>query len=41
VSRQFPAPEHVLWIGGGQWAGKTSIARLLIERHGLLAHYSA
>jgi hypothetical protein len=35
VSRQLPAPEHVLWIGGGQWAGKTSIARLLVERYGL------
>jgi cytidylate kinase len=29
------ALEHVLWIGGGQWAGKTSIARLLVERYGL------
>jgi hypothetical protein len=29
------APEHVLWIGGGQWSGKTSIAQLLVERHGL------
>jgi hypothetical protein len=29
------ALENVLWIGGGQWTGKTSIARLLVERYGL------
>jgi hypothetical protein len=27
--------EHVLWIGGGQGAGKTSAARVLARRHGL------
>ena len=25
----------VLWIGGAQWAGKTSVARILSDRHGL------
>ena len=27
---------RVLWIGGGQWAGKTSVAHLLLVRHPLL-----
>jgi len=27
--------KSVLWIGGAQWAGKTSVARILSERHGL------
>lgn len=26
------------WIGGGQWAGKTTVAALLADRHGLI-HY--
>lgn len=30
---------HVLWIGGAQWAGKTSVAQLLAARHGLI-HYA-
>ncbi len=25
----------MLWIGGAQWAGKTSVARMLAERYGL------
>lgn len=29
----MPAPQDVLWLGGAQWAGKTSIARLLARRH--------
>lgn len=29
-----------LWIGGGQWAGKTTVAGLLTDRHGLVhCHY--
>jgi hypothetical protein len=27
---------RVLWIGGGQWAGKTTVAHLLLARHPLL-----
>jgi hypothetical protein len=27
--------EEALWIGGAQWAGKTTVARILSERHGL------
>jgi hypothetical protein len=27
---------RVLWIGGGQWAGKTSVAHILIARYPLL-----
>ena len=30
---------HVLWIGGGTGAGKTSIATALAERHGALAYH--
>ncbi|EWM09841.1 hypothetical protein [Kutzneria sp. 744] len=26
------------WIGGGQWAGKSTVARLLAFRHGLTAY---
>ena len=29
------ALDHVLWIGGAPDAGKTTVARLLVERHGL------
>ena len=28
-------PDSVLWIGGAQWTGKTSVARILSERHRL------
>jgi adenylylsulfate kinase-like enzyme len=27
--------KSVLWIGGAQWAGKTTVARILWERHSL------
>lgn len=30
---------HVYWIGGGSGGGKSTVARLLAERHGLL-HYA-
>ena len=30
---------HVLWIGGGTGAGKTSVATALVERHGLQSYY--
>ncbi len=33
------ALERVLWIGGAQWAGKTSVAQTLAMRFGVL-HYS-
>lgn len=28
-----------LWIGGAQWAGKSTVARLLAIRHGLTAYH--
>lgn len=31
--------ERTLWIGGAQWAGKTTVAQILAMRHGLV-HYS-
>lgn len=30
--------DRALWIGGGQWAGKTTVGALLTGRHGLI-HY--
>jgi 2-phosphoglycerate kinase len=30
--------QRALWIGGGQWAGKSTVAGILAERHGL-THY--
>lgn len=30
---------HALWIGGGQWAGKSTVARLLAMRYGLTAYH--
>lgn len=29
---------RAFWIGGGQWAGKTTVARLLAERHGYVVY---
>jgi adenylylsulfate kinase-like enzyme len=29
----------VLWIGGAQWAGKSTVAWLLSRRHGLTAYH--
>ena len=28
--------QRVLWLGGGQWAGKTTVAQVLLARHPLL-----
>jgi hypothetical protein len=30
---------QVLWIGGGQWAGKSTVARILARRYGLTAYH--
>ncbi|MEU5877886.1 hypothetical protein [Spirillospora sp. NPDC047279] len=30
---------RLLWIGGGQWAGKSTVARLLTDRYGLTAYH--
>lgn len=30
---------RVLWIGGAQWAGKSTVARLLAARYGLTAYH--
>ncbi|HEX8345584.1 MAG TPA: hypothetical protein VF657_12755 [Actinoplanes sp.] len=34
----FSTLQHALWIGGGQWAGKSTVAGILAERHGI-THY--
>ncbi|MBW8803048.1 MAG: hypothetical protein JF587_04200 [Catenulisporales bacterium] len=30
---------RTLWIGGAQWAGKSTVARILARRHGLTAYH--
>jgi hypothetical protein len=35
----FGTLRRALWIGGGQWAGKSTVARLLAFRHGLTAYH--
>jgi hypothetical protein len=35
----FGTLRGALWIGGGQWAGKSTVARLLALRHGLTAYH--
>ncbi|SEG85715.1 hypothetical protein SAMN04489712_11865 [Thermomonospora echinospora] len=35
----FGTLRQVLWIGGGQWAGKSTVARLLALRYGLTAYH--
>jgi 2-phosphoglycerate kinase len=34
----FTTLQRALWIGGGQWAGKSTVAGILAERYGL-THY--
>jgi hypothetical protein len=35
----FGTLHSALWIGGGQWAGKSTVARLLATRYGLTAYH--
>jgi hypothetical protein len=35
----FGTLHNALWIGGGQWAGKSTVARLLAARHGVTAYH--
>jgi hypothetical protein len=35
----FGTLRGALWIGGGQWAGKSSVARILARRYGLTAYH--
>lgn len=35
----FGTLRRALWIGGGQWAGKSTVARLLAARYGLTAYH--
>jgi 2-phosphoglycerate kinase len=30
---------NALWLGGGQWAGKSTVARILAARHGVTAYH--
>jgi hypothetical protein len=35
----FGTLRAALWIGGGQWAGKSTVARILARRYGLTAYH--
>lgn len=35
----FGTLRNALWIGGGQWAGKSTVARILAVRYGLTAYH--
>jgi hypothetical protein len=35
----FGTLRQALWLGGGQWAGKSTVARLLAVRYGLTAYH--
>lgn len=35
----FGTLRRTLWIGGAQWAGKSTVARILARRHGLTAYH--
>ncbi|GIG62164.1 hypothetical protein Lfu02_65360 [Longispora fulva] len=35
----FGTLRRVLWIGGGQWAGKSTVSNILAHRHGLCAYH--
>jgi hypothetical protein len=35
----FGTLRNTLWIGGGQWAGKSTVARILARRYGLTAYH--
>ena len=35
----FGTLRNALWIGGGQWAGKSTVARLLASRYGLTTYH--
>ncbi|MEV6686843.1 hypothetical protein AB0N28_16100 [Streptomyces sp. NPDC051130] len=35
----FDTVRRALWIGGGQWAGKSTVARLLAVRYGVTAYH--
>lgn len=39
VEDPFGTLRRVLWISGGQWAGKSTVARLLTLRYGLTAYH--
>lgn len=42
IDDPFGTIRNALWIGGGQWAGKSTVARLLALRFGLTVyHYDA
>lgn len=39
VHGPFDTPRRALWIGGAQWAGKSTVARILAHRYGLTVYH--
>lgn len=39
VCDPFGTLANALWIGGAQWAGKSTVARILASRHGITAYH--
>ncbi|KAA2255462.1 hypothetical protein F0L68_28255 [Solihabitans fulvus] len=39
ASDPFGTLHGALWIGGGQWAGKSTVAQILAFRHGITAYH--
>lgn len=39
TSDPFGTVRNTLWIGGAQWAGKSTVARILALRHGITAYH--
>ena len=39
ISDPFGTLRGALWIGGAQWAGKSTVARILALRHGITAYH--
>lgn len=37
--RMIETVRNALWIGGAQWAGKSTVARILALRHGITAYH--
>jgi hypothetical protein len=35
----FGTLTQTLWIGGGQWAGKSTVSNILAQRHGITAYH--
>jgi hypothetical protein len=39
AAEPYDTARRALWIGGGQWAGTTTVSRIVAYRHGLTAYH--